>query len=256
MAALLFKTTESLESRATEVKCPVMSNLEVLSFFDTSLGKSVRNLAPGKPDLTVVGAPSVTSTKVGITSNANYFQTSCAETAACTLIVVAKMTSAGTGTSTRPMLIGTYQDVASASGYGTNILAISTASGIQATAGLTDLSGARQNWLASPDVSPGMSPAITSWNFLYSIVNTTTIKAGTKTGTAVNKTDSDPNGTTYPRVVSGRNFRIGAVYNTSYGGTADIAFAAIYSAALTDANITSIHTWAKTILDSRLGVTL
>lgn len=244
MAALLFKTTESLESRATEIKCPVMTNLEVLSFFDTSLGKSVRNLAPGKADLTVVGAPTVSSNRVGITSNANYFQTSCPETEACTLIIVARLTSAGTASGSRPMLISTYQDALSASGFGANILAISTSSGLQATAGLADTGGgARQNWLASP--TSGVTP--TDWNFLYSIVNTTTMKGGSKTA-AVSATDSSP---AAARVISGRNFRIGGAYTTSYGGTADIAFAAIYSGALSDADITSIYDWVKPILASR-----
>jgi hypothetical protein len=247
MAALLFKTSEDLESRATDIKLPVMTGLEVCSFFDTSLGKAVKNLAPGKADLTLVGAPTVADNRVGVTSNSAYFQTSCAETASCTLIVVARLTSAGTATATRPMLISTYQDAASASGFGANILAISTSSGFQATAGLTDSAApARQNWLASP--ASGVTP--TNWTFIYNIVSTTSISSGSKTA-AVTATDNTPSGVSFPRVVSGRNFRIGGSYNTGYGGTADLAFAAIYSTALTGAEVTSIYDWLDPILAAR-----
>jgi len=249
MAALLFKTTEDLESRATDIKLPVMTGLEVCSFFDTSLGKAVKNLAPGKPDLTLVGAPTVADNRVGVTSNSAYFQTSCAETATCTLIVVARLTSAGTGTSTRPMLISTYQDAVAASGFGANILSISTSSGYQASAGLTDSAvPARQNWLASP--ASGVTP--TDWNFIYSIIDTTSISSGAKfsSGSAT-ATDNTPSGVSFPRVVSGRNFRIGGSYNTGYGGTADLAFAAIYSSVLTGAEVTSIYDWLDPILAAR-----
>lgn len=234
MAALLIKTSQSLESRATDIKLPVMTNLEVCTFMDTSLAKAGRNLAPGKPDLTLVGAPTASDNRVAITSGSAYFQTDCLETTQATLIAVARLTSAGTGAGSRPMLISTFQDQVTNSGFGASLFLSSAA--VFGTAGLAGLT----NWSAAPSITP------TNWHFLYTIITTTSQKTGSKT-TAVSTTDTLP---ANARVTSGRNFRIGSAY-ASYLGTADMAFAAIYSGALSDANITSLYAWLKPILAAR-----
>jgi hypothetical protein len=234
MSALLIKTSQSLEARATDIKLPVMTGLEVCSFLDTSLGKAARNLAPGKPDLTLVGAPSVNDNRVGITSGSAYFQSDCLETTEATLISVARLTSAGTGAGSRPMLISSYQDQVADSGFGASLFLSSAA--VFGTAGLTGLT----NWSAAPAITP------TNWHFLYTIITTTSQKTGSKT-TGVSSTDLTP---ANARVVSGRKYRIGSAF-ASYLGTADMAFAAIYSGALSDANITSLYDWLKPILAAR-----
>lgn len=65
-----------------------MTGLEVAAIFGGTLAQSIKNLAPGKSDLTVIGSPTVSADYITLKNVTNYLQTNVAESADMTLLSV------------------------------------------------------------------------------------------------------------------------------------------------------------------------
>jgi len=248
--ALLIKTAQDIESSATDIKLPRMSNLKLCSFMNGSLGKACRNLAPGQNDMTYVGAPVINDSYIGIHSYNNYFQTDIVESETCTLLSVARLTSSpATNSATRPMIISTLENSGLINKFGVNQFLNSAST--TGSAEVTPLTSTVRYWSGATTITT------TDWHFHYTIINTSSVTHGSKTaGTPQTDTlPSDGSGVSSTRYVSTRTFRVGSSYMSSYAGTADIAFAAIYDSALSDADVIALYEFIDPIMAAR-GITI
>lgn len=219
------------EQYATEYSAPVRRGLEGIFFLNTSLTKSPRNYASGKPQGTVVGAPVPSAVALAVKSRVNYVQTQISESAEMTIFIVCKTASDGSVTADRPMFFSNYQGINAdggaafglsfylgagtrltfGGGYGTD-----AASNTQKLAGITK-AGVANSW-ALFSMSVGASGV--------------TIRDHTAGG---NGTISSAG---LPRRTATAKIRIGSGI-TSFDGSADIAAFQAYSVELSDLEIST-----------------
>jgi hypothetical protein len=250
MATIIRVTGADFSANAVGFVPPVASGLAGWWLLGGSQSASVRNLAPGGSDAGVGGTPSYGAGYVSFDGVAgNYFTTSIAETADMTLIVAARSLDTFATTTDRPQIIGTYQF--GAVPHGITLAATAVGTGGLPAASLT-------NW-ASYDNGTGTSmghnvPGFDNFKALAAVVEsgvgrrTHDLTAGTSTTAA----------TALTRVgagISTRTVRIGMGAGLGSRGISDVAFAAVYTRALSAGELTTIYDFIQPILAGR-GVTV
>lgn len=216
----------------------------------------------GLADATLVGSPAITQGFVSFNGYASgqWLQTNVAETAAFTILVVARSSDTFAANSTRPMFTSNYGADA---GNGGSLLG----AGIYISAGTPPGGTVRlhggQNNGGTLQVEISSTFAVTdvqAWNFYAGRMES----VGTNPAVADNPrklydktTAQTGTSNAYPRVVHSINkMRIGAAGNSTFGGKCDVAFAAYYNRALADAEVTDIYDAVAARLLSRYGIVI
>lgn len=212
----------------TKVAPPVTRGLEGWFTLDTDMQRFSLNRAPGKPDATIVGAPSAFAAFGRFKGNINYLQTQIPDTDEVTVIVVGKSTS--------PLIVG-----------GDSAFLVGAHSGPVITPGFTGNGSGASVFLDHPTLSKSIatrsngSGGTTTGGVSLTGTPTNTwalrsIRA--KSGVATVFVDHTANITVAgvdlnPRVLTSNNYRIGSA-TAGFPGESDISFVAIHSATLTD----------------------
>lgn len=229
---------------------PVSLGLEAWHYLGGSISKSERNLAPGKPNAVAVGAPVVDAAFLRC-DEAGYLQTSIANPGDVTLVACAKLPAGFVFGAQFGWMISAY---GSTGGVGNGQGLAYDASGAEPAArallnGQYDVSGTPTYRQV---LGPVAAPDGTAWQFWVGrhqggvgmrLANKTT-------GLVVTSAQADA-------VVAdpGKTYRIGFSYTTAGVGT-DIAFAGIYSRALSVDEETAIYEAVQSYMDRRFSITV
>lgn len=225
---------------------PVSSGLEGWWYLGDSMEKSLRNLAPGKPDATPFGAPGVQAGYLEMKGMTNYLRTSIAETASYTLLAVAASDETFAAAATQPTMISS-QNNSTTSGARMFLGSGATAAPV---ARLSSFASALNDSSVSAMYGDTLDVSNASAFRFYA----TALDAGVarymwdKTG-ATSKTT--PITRTRTLNVGGRTYDIGSAFLGGQTATQRMAFAAIYSRALTDAEVTTVYQAVKAFLTKR-----
>lgn len=216
----------------TKILSPVTRGLEGWFECDTDIARLGFNRAPSKPNAKIVGSPVVSSQSVKFKGLSNYLDTSIAETADMTIIVVGKSTNevpagaSSTGDANTPMYAGTY--IGPAVGVSGNSSGVSlyhvVNNSVYGVAARDNGSGAPTGaQIAAPDVANvwGLRAVRTGNGAQTQVQNLTT---GTTASNAAN---------TNNRIVTTNTLRIGSGYR-DFGGEVDISQIIVFSVRLTD----------------------
>lgn len=111
--------SQSAEGFATKFLPPVSEGLLAWHFLNGSLEKAARNYAIGKPDASIVGAPTIGAGSVGFKGLANFLQTSIEEVTTGTYYMIGKTTDTRADNAHNPMYFGTFQSPAASGGGNT-----------------------------------------------------------------------------------------------------------------------------------------
>ncbi|WP_156392471.1 hypothetical protein [Rhizobium sp. Root482] len=194
--------------------------VELIHFLGGSLEQSIRNRMRRKTNSQVIGAPVVSADYLTFKGDTNWLKTAYRDTAALTFIAVARTSDTLADNNTRPTLIGTSDGLGN-----------SGASLYAGTAGRW-----RQNayYLDGTPVSQVQDnvATMTTWRLVIGVVNTSGVSL-------YDLTDGDGATATPPsstRVLGGQAIGIGGNYGATTKGTCDMAFAAVLSRAMTDAD--------------------
>lgn len=242
-----FVSNGSVAPWHSKVVPPVTRGLEGWFNFDTAVERFTFNRAIGKPDALLVGEPVAYATHGRFKGLTNFLKTQINESDEQTLIVVGKAVALPTSTGDSTMLIGNW--------YGTPIetdvtgnaagvnLYMRTATTLSASAGRRGVTG---NVVAGSASVTGTVP--TKW-----AIRAVRAKSGDPTkvfdftaGVSAVGADSST------RVRASTPFCIGSAMQ-DYGGECDISAAAIYKAALTDAELEKVVALMRVRL-RRLGI--
>jgi hypothetical protein len=222
----------------SKVVPPVTRGLEGWFTFDTDVNRFAVNRAPGKPDASLTGAPTAYATHGRFKGLANFLETQISESANMTIIVVGKAANAipagasATGDINTPIYAGNYYGASATPGVTGNVYGTSLFHSAPAT--LTS-NGARSNGAggtvnATVDLT---SETPTAWGIRA---------ARTSEAPGANKVFNLTRGVTASsavatsRVLASPKMRIGSAQQ-NFAGEVDISVIAIYSVALTDAEI-------------------
>jgi hypothetical protein len=110
---ILRSPTADARSYGRRVILPVMRGVVGMWFPNTTAAQAMYNWCDGQDAATERGTPTYASGSLAVSDQNTGLQTSIADQNAMTFYVVAKSSSAFTGTTTRPTIIGTYQSQAS-----------------------------------------------------------------------------------------------------------------------------------------------
>lgn len=234
---------------------PVANGLEYLNFFGGSEELLTRNLASGKAAGAVAGSPVVNANSVRFGRNTGFIQTAVEHALDddVTMLIVAKAIQEGTGTiyignntSASQLHAGTTQGRAI---FSQNSIAADSKLGLTFQSAETDGVTSSSVTANINEGTPGVSLntpffAAARHNTLSEtryLINKTSGLSASGAGSGL---DND----------AGQPYRIGAAYQTgNFGDNNEIYFAAIYSRALSDAEITKMYALLKTYYGS-LGV--
>lgn len=237
----------------SKVVLPVMRGLEGYFTFDTDPARFSFNRAPGKPDAQIVGAPVAFATHGRFNGQMNKLITKISETANQTIIVVGK--SADVVPATPP---ANQQPVYVSNNYGTGVNVPYV--GLTATgSSLYHPSNDRTQGAAARDNGSGLllsaavsltATAATAW-----AVRAVRATSGGANVTMDLSTNTSAIGTnTNARGLNNKPFNIGG-HDIGDSGLVDISAVAIYSVALTDAEIQLIAGVMRKRM-ARLGITV
>lgn len=112
--AIISSAADNRENACIWGGAPNFDGVEFIHLFGRSLEQSVRNLAPGKPDATVVGTPEVYPDYLRGNRAIGFIQTRTRDWLTGTYIVVARAVDTPADYATQPMLIGTADHAAEA----------------------------------------------------------------------------------------------------------------------------------------------
>lgn len=237
----------SLAPWYTKVIPPVTRSLEGWFCFDTSLERIGYNRAPGKGNAKLVGIPTVFATHARFKGGSNYLETLIAETEQFTILVVGKVPGAlgGTGKPTAAPYVGNYAGQSNSS----------LGNGGACIYHQTDATLGGQAWRVNAEGTGNTSSQAT----MADVPTTWALRALRSSGAAGTKVMNLTTGVrsnqslATQRVTSSSPLRIGGVYGTTFLGETDISHVAIYSAALTDDEITQVAAVMKKRM-ARLGI--
>lgn len=240
---------------------PVTSGLLGWWFLGDTVADTQHDYA-GIADAVLTGSPVLTQGFVTFAGYAagQWLQTSVTETAAFSIVVVARSSASFATSATRPMFVSNYGTDAGNGGValGAGILV----SGGTAPAGGVILHGGQNNngTKQTQTNTTFTTTNVAGWNFyagrLESVDSNT---AATNNPRKLYNETAAQTATTnnYPRVPHSSNtMRIGAAYNSTFGGPSDIAMVALYSRALSDGNVDDIYDAVAARLLDRYGMVI
>lgn len=261
MATILTVTGADFSANSVGFIAPVADGLVGWWYLGGTEAETKRDRA-GIANATLGGSPTIHAgyASFGGFSSGQWLQTEVTETAAFTMLCVARSTEAAHSGTDLPMFVSNYGN--DAGNGGTTIGAsIYVASGT-APAGTVRLGGGQNNnGTVQGQISTTITvAAATSWNFYAgrmastSADNTQTLNARHLFGKTSGQSHTTNN---YPRVVHSANrMRIGSCFNSGFSGSCDVAFAAFYSRALTDDEIETIYQAVKTRAAAKHSITI
>lgn len=220
----------------------VPNGLRGLWFLNTDADNAAFNLATQKRSK-IIGDPVGYPAQIRFTASLNYIETEVAETAAMTVMAVARSTASMADNANRPVYVSNNSspavDPSGPPAYGYSLWPldadsmISAASHFTNAGSTTSTSGGRQ--LDGPSTG--------TWAFHCSRVDNVNNTLDNLT-VGQSTTVAFP----YPRNLSRGTMRIGANYNGAYGGFCDMAFVAMWSRFLSDAERDVMYSQIKTVL--------
>ncbi|WP_431282734.1 hypothetical protein ACQW02_25555 [Humitalea sp. 24SJ18S-53] len=223
---------------------PVAAGLLGWWYFGGTLAQSIRNLAPGGVDATVVGAPAVSAGYISCVGNSAYLNTSIAEPPEATILVGMRSMATFATSANETMPVSSYGPSGGLGFW----LAKSGASvgpiGVLRAHAFVDNAGAYLQVAASVTETN-----LSTWKFASLTVDD---------GVGVNVYDQTDNLTAGATsalarkiLVPPRTFRIGSSHNSTFAGGVDLAFVAIYNRVLTPTERASVYAAAKVTLARR-----
>ena len=233
---------------------PVTRGLEGWFNFDTDASRFGFNRALGKADADVFGAPVAYATHGRFKGLANFLETQIAESANETIIVVCKAAAAipagssGNGDANTPFYAGNFYGPTVTAGltgssFGVNLFATAQTSLIGAVSRSNGAGGATSGQV------PLTGEVATDW--AIRCVRATPTETATFNLTKNTKTVAP---LAAARALASTKVRIGGA-TTVFAGEADISAVAVYSEALTDAEIAAVAGLMRTRM-RRLGITV
>ncbi|AIR90595.1 hypothetical protein [Pseudomonas cremoricolorata] len=231
-----------------KVIAPITNGLEGYFTFDTDASRFAFNRVPGKPGASLVGNPQAFPTHGRFTSLANFIQTNIAETDSMTIICLGKAVDVPGST------------IEASTCYVSNFNGPSITPGFTGTTTGTSLyhngptalngTGCRSNGSggAVTGGSTITNDTPTQWGIRAVRVDAAVGSKVLNLTTGLSSTLAYSNA----RLLNSRKMRIGGAY-TQFAAQADISAVAIFSVALSDAQITAFADWMR-IRANRLGI--
>jgi hypothetical protein len=216
----------------TKVAPPVTRGLEGWFTLDTDVQRFGFNRAPGKPDATIVGAPSAFAGYGTFKGNVNYLQTQIADSDELTLIVVARSNAPLVAGTDAVMLVGAHSGPILTPGYtgvasGGNVF-LDHPTLFKGTATRNDGTGSATT---TGSVSGTGTPTnVWALRSLRAKSGALTVLTDHTAGVVV--TGSNTN----QRVLTTNKYRIGSA-TAGFPSESNISFVAIHSAQLTDSEL-------------------
>lgn len=225
----------------TKINVPVEQGLEAWFTFDTDAKRFFFNRAKDKPDAVIVGTPVAYPTHGRFKGLVNYLRTAVRETDGQTLIVVGKAAApipAGastTGDATTPFYVGNYRGASVTEGvagtaYGASLYHVQPATFTGGASRANDTGGA-----TSSVTSVGTGEVPTDWGLR---VMRTSSAMVTKVQNLTRNTMAQGNDQRV-RALADSVFQIGSG-TAAFGGEVDISAVAIFSRAITDAELNEV----------------
>ena len=227
MGVRLIAKDVDAEAFATEYAAPVRRALELIHFTNGNPAKAAHNLAPGKAQGSVVGAPVASADRLTCNGLTNFIQSGIQEPSAITFFMIARSGDSNTSGATRPGFLGTYDGLAADGGAsdgfalffsGTNAISVNACYGNTAA----DKTFPRAT-LVSQDAA--------NWALYSVVISSTGIVFSDLTN---NRTTTQSTTGGLPRRPTVNKIRIGSLFNPSgFTGPCDIAAVQLHSAVLT-----------------------
>lgn len=250
MATILTVTGADFSANSVGFIAPVADGLVGWWYLGGTEAETKRDRA-GIADATLGGSPTIQSgyASFGGYSSGQWLQTAVTETAAFTMLCVARSTEAAHSGTDLPMFVSNY-GADSGSGGANRGASLYIDAGTW-PAGSARLGASINN---NGTVGSNINAAFivtdaTAWNFYAGRIpntssdNTQQLNARKLFCKTTGQTDTE---TTYPHVPSVANaMRIGACFSSAFSGSCDVAFAAFYSRAMTDDEIETIYQAVK-----------
>lgn len=211
----------------TKVLPPVTRGLEGWYCLDTALDRIAFNRAPGKKDAVIKGTPVVSAAYSTFTGGQAWLDTGIADTAEATFFAICKANALPGGSSTTTAI--PYVGNTGAAGMGAELYCGSDTT-------LNSTSWRTASGSATSD-SRSITETPTTWGLRV-------LKVGGNTGnTELRNLTSGARSLsvlTGPRILSAAAHLIGGTHAATFTGKADISAVAVYSVALSDAEIDAI----------------
>lgn len=263
MTSIVVKGGADFSANAVGFRAPVPTGLAGWFFIgargsDTTAqgtARTVKNLAFNSYSAALIGSPTLHTGYATFTSS-NYMQTDIPETASHTMLAVVRNPDTLTDATHYPAIMGTLNNAGAAAGNGIALVQTSGTGGLPGR--LTSYNSNGTPPSASTVVSNlNVTSLATGFEMVYVSANNATgeIVLGSRTE-SVTTSGSFTAGT---RLINpaGTTCRIGALVNTSVAtGSVDIAFAAVYTTALTSTEITTIYNSVAAFLTATYSITI
>jgi len=238
MGVLLTVKNADFSANAVAFVPPVVDGLEYWNYFGGTAANSVRNMVTGKTASSLVGSPTVGAGFISA-SQTDCVRTAILDQAEVTLLAVGRG-PANVNTSGWGMMISNYGSGGASQGSSVAFVGSGSFKGGVGTA-VARVNGVDIN--AAPDLP---SADHSAWTYAEARIGNAFLRVRDRTrntGSTVTPGSA--------RVTSGTAYRVGAPYGgvTTFG--MDIAFAAIYSRVLTDAEVDSVYQRVKAYLSTK-----
>jgi hypothetical protein len=233
---------------------PVSSGLVGWFHIGTDATSSIRNRASGGSAASVAGSPTFSSGYGSFSSTANRIDTANADTAATTLLVVARSSDDFSVSTERPLLLGAYNAIGS-DFYGSGIMVTGTPS--SAPAATVVFRAGRDVASVSTMASASITVSdLSEWTFLAGGCPAAAAATGRVIYDKTNGTSNVASVATDRIVHPSRTHQIGAASSSLVQGGSDVAWAAIYNRLLSEAEIDKIYIFVKRRLADKFSIAI
>lgn len=227
---------------------PITTGLEGYFTFDTDASRFGFNRVTGKTGATIIGSPQAFSTHGRFTSLSNFIQTDIAETDNMTIICLGKAVDVpGSTIEASPCYASNFNGPSITPGFSGTTTGVSLYHN-----GPTNLNGTGCRSNGSGGTVTGGSTITTDTPTAWGI---RAVRVEAAVGSKVFNLTTGLSATlayTNTRLLNSRKMRIGGAH-TQFAAQADISAIALFSVALTDAQIATFAEWMR-IRASRLGI--
>lgn len=254
MATVIRITGADFSANSVGFIAPISSGLLGWWYLGGSVAETQQDRA-GIANATLSGSPTIGNGYVsfGGFSSGQYLTTAIEEVEEMTALVVARSTEAAHSGTDLPMFVSNF----AGSGVGFSIY---ISDGTVPAGTVRIGAGQDNNGTLQPQITTNISVTDASvWNF-YAARLADTSSDNTQAlneRKLFNKTTAQTNSTNnYPRVVGANVMRIGAGYTSSFTGSCDVAFAAFYDRALSDAEVETVYQSVKDRLAGKHSIAI